>query len=64
MQIVPADTVISWLAKMRDYYKVPDVLLFDETISAFDILFLALSSNAFKAYEHKLEEQLAKQNKK
>lgn len=41
---------------MRDYYKVPDIMLMNEDISAFDILDIAVNHMNHTAYMNNLEE--------
>lgn len=60
MRIPVADSVISWIAKMRNFYGVPDVWLLDEDISAFEVLYIAVADSSYKTYQSKLEEKLAK----
>lgn len=60
MRIPEADSVISWIAKMRNFYGVPDIWLLDEDITAFEIIYIAVSDSSYKGYQSKLEEKLAK----
>lgn len=63
MKIPEADSVISWIAKMRNFYDVPDDWLLNEGVSAFEILYIALADSSYKGYQQRLEEKLASKNK-
>lgn len=60
MKIPKCDSVISWIAKMKDYFNVPNEWLMDDDITAFEIMYLANAENHFKGYQNKLEEKLMK----
>lgn len=49
---------------MRDYFDVPDTILLDRDISAFDILEIAINHMAYVGYMNKLEEKERKKNQK
>lgn len=42
---------------MRDYFNVPETLLLDRDVSAFDIIELAINHINYKSYMDKLEEK-------
>nr|DAI62614.1 MAG TPA: hypothetical protein [Caudoviricetes sp.] len=55
-----ADSVLGWIAQMRDYNNVPDIWLLDEEITAGEIIYIALAHGAYKGYENKIREKLNK----
>lgn len=60
MRIPKADSVIAWIAKMRDYFEVPDKILFDEDISVWEIMYLANSHAQYIQYKGIVEEKMMK----
>lgn len=59
-----ADTVIGWIAQMRDYNNVTDNWLLSEEVTAGEILYIALAHGFYASYENAMREKKQKQASK